>query len=325
MFNREKAWHGLGIVVQEDMTPEQAMKVSGLGWTVSKSDTVAAVKVEGEEKQYLSETKDYSAIIRDDTKSILSIQGAGYKPVQNSEVFDLAYSLDKGIKVESAFSMAGGRRLVVLCRTGEMEAMSGDLLHKYMCLVNSHDGTIALSALPTSVRVVCRNTLNMAMAQGAKKSYRVVHSGNMEEKKKAMEKALQLYATTGKLFADKVEALVKKPMTKDELQAFWVDVWGQLETPIVANPTNEDEAENRNSAMEAIGKWSLIFDQERELLHAPANLWLACNAVTKHIQHKTFVGRGRRPTEDSLIQSNLLGLNQDKSIEVMKYALSLAA
>lgn len=322
VFHREKAWHGLGIVIQEEMTPQQAMEISGLGWTVSKSDSVNATVKDSE----VVSSKDYNAVIRDDTKTILSIQSPNYKIVQNSEVFDLAYSLDKEIKVESALSMNEGRRLVVLCKSGEMQAANGnDVLNKYMALVNSHDGTIALSALPTSVRIVCQNTLSMAMAQGGKKAFRVVHSGDMNKKREAMQEALKLYAHTGVLFQKRVDALVQKELTKDEIQKFWMEVWANIEEPISANPQNSAEMENRENALESIARWSMIFDKERETLHAGASLWLAANAVTNDIQHK-IASRGRKSTFDSAAYSNLMGTNCDRTIEVMKFAFaSLAA
>ena len=203
VYSKTAAWHGLGLVIQEDMSPTEAMKIAGLDWTVSKVGPVTAGNATSD---------DYNAIVRSDNNAILSIQSPDYQIVQNSDVFDMAYNLGADIKIESALSMNGGKRLVVLCKTGEMDGVNGqDPIAQYMALINSHDGTLAEQALPTTVRIVCQNTLSMAMA-GGKKSFRIVHSGDMKKKREAMAEALKFYAKTGKLFEDKVQTLVRKEL-----------------------------------------------------------------------------------------------------------------
>ena len=314
VFAKEAAWHGLGIVVQDDMSPADAMSIAGLGWDVSKVGPIVAGNAESDE---------YVAIVRSDNNKILSIQSPDYKPVQNSEVFDLAYNLGANIKVESALSMNGGRRMVVLCNTGTMDgANSHDQIEKYMAFINSHDGTLALSALPTSVRIVCQNTLSMAMAAGMKKAFRITHTGDINEKRKAMADALKFYTKTGELFEQKVTALAAKELTKADIQKFWMDVWALIEEPIVANPQTEKEYANYLAATVTVKKWADTFDSERQQIGGPASLWLAANAVTKDIQHRV-PARGKKPTFESSAYNNLLGKNQDNTIRVMQYALTL--
>lgn len=315
VFNKEAAWHGLGVVIQKDMNPTEAMEIAGLNWTVSKVGPVYAGDAQSDE---------YNAIVRDDTNTILSIQSPDYQVIQNSEVFDMAYNLGADIKVESALSMNGGRRLVVLCNTGTMDgASSHDQIEKYMAFINSHDGTLAHSVMPTSIRIVCQNTLSMAMASGAKKAFRITHTGDIKKKQEAMADALKFYQKTGKLFEEKVSALVKKEFTKAEIQKFWMDVWGMIETPIATNPQTEAEYTNYLKATTTIAKWSDTFDSERQSLNSTANLWLVANAVTKELQHR-IPARGKKPTFESAAYNNLLGKNQDATIDVMKYALTFA-
>lgn len=314
VYSKTAAWHGLGLVIQEDMSPTEAMKIAGLDWTVSKVGPVTAGTATSD---------DYNAIVRSDNNAILSIQSPDYQIVQNSDVFDMAYNLGADIKIESALSMNGGKRLVVLCKTGEMDGVNGqDPIAQYMALINSHDGTLAEQALPTTVRIVCQNTLSMAMA-GGKKSFRIVHSGDMKKKREAMAEALKFYAKTGKLFEDKVQTLVRKELTKADIQKFWLDVWGMVEEPVVANPTLPDDYENYLRATVTIRKWADTFDAERaELGGCSANLWLAANAVTKELQHR-IPARGRKPSFESSAFSNLIGKNQETTLDVMKFALTL--
>jgi phage/plasmid-like protein (TIGR03299 family) len=314
VFHKTAAWHGLGLVIQEDMSPTDAMELAGLNWTVSKVGPVVA----GD-----ATTDDYVAIVRNDNNAILSIQSPDYQPVQNSELFEMAYNLGADIKVESALSMNGGRRLVVLCKTGTMDAgNANDPVDQFMALITSHDGTLAEQALPTSVRVVCQNTLSMAMAAGHKKAFRITHTGDMKKKQEAMANALKFYRETGKLFEEKVNVLVHKELTRDQIQKFWLDVWAMTEEPVVANPQTEKEYSNYLAATTAIAKWADTFDNERKRIGGTANLWLAANAVTKELQHR-IPARGRKPSFESAAFSNLLGKNQDTSISVMRHALTL--
>lgn len=315
VFYKEAAWHGLGYVVEDAMSPTEAMNAAGLGWTVSKSDGISA----GD-----ASSTDFCAIVRDDTNTILSVQSPDYKIIQNSEVFDLAYTLSDTVKVESALSMGGGKKLVCLLK-GESFAptnSSNDTIFKYLALINSHDGTLALSALPTSVRIVCNNTLTMALNAGKKGMFRVTHNGNMEDKKTAMRNALKQYQQTGELFQEQVNTLSHVAMTTQQIQKFWLDVWGILEEPVVGNPQTEAQYRNYLNATTTVAKWSEIFDTERSDINAPASMWQAVNAVTKEIQHR-IPARGRKPGFDSRAYNNLTGTTQDTSLKVVRHALAL--
>ena len=312
VYYREKAWHGLGITVEKAMSPTEAMAISGLGWTVSK---VSPVYAGG------TSTEEYSAIIRDDTKKVLSIMSKDYQVAQNSELFDLAYSLGKDIKVESAFSMGNGKQLCVLCKTDTMDAQNNnDRVDLYMALFTSHDGTIAKSAFPTSIRAVCANTTAMIL-QDKRRSYRITHKGDMSAKHRQLADALQFYAKTGELFKEQVSAMSSKSLTREEIQAFWLDVWAMTEEPVVANPKTTKEYGNYLMATATIRKWSDLFDAERKTLNAPPSLWMVANACTNEIQHRVNI-KGRVPTWQSKAYSNLQGKNWDASNKIMSLALS---
>ena len=317
----QNTWHGLGKYVGTAMSPTEAMEIAGLNWSVTKTPVYAS---------YCGDNlynENYAAVVREDTKSILSIQSSDYKTVQNREVFDLAYALSDTVKVESAFSMNNGRRLVVLLKSGTFSSAQGnnDTITEYLALINSHDGTIALSGLPTSVRIVCSNTLSMAFSQQNHKKrsmFRVTHNGDMAGKLDSMRSALKEYAHTAKFFEEKVRALSSKPLTKDELKSFWLNVWAVVETPVVFNPSTDEESRNYREAVAAVSSWANTFDEERKELNLTPNLWVAANAATKWLQHKD-PARGRKPTVESRTYNNLLGKQQDATMDVMNLALSL--
>lgn len=320
VFHKVPAWHGLGYTVEQAMTPSEAMDLAGLGWVVVKSDGISANGITD---------KEYSAIIRTDTSTILSVQSSGYAVVQNSEVFDLAWALGNEVKVESALSMSGGRKVVVLLRgdTFHPDNSHNDEVAQYLALINSHDGTMALSALPTSVRIVCNNTLSMALSAEKrlkKGMFRVTHTGDMQAKQQAMRDALGRFRKTGALFVEAVNSLSRREMTVVEIQNFWLRVWGALEAPVVASPANAKEEANNLAAVGEIAKWSMAFDAERARLGAPASLWMAANAVTRSVQHTRNSGRGRKPTYESKGWAAINGVTQDETLVVMNEALAFA-
>lgn len=316
MFAGEAAWHGIGKVVEHAPSPAEALKLSGLDWEVLRSNSIIADYADGK-----TVSEEFTALVRSDTKRILSVQSPDYKIIQNSEMFELAYSLGADVKVESAFSMNNGARVVCLLR-GETFAPSNskeDAVTKYLGLANSHNGTLALSALPTSIRIVCNNTLSMALHRDGKKMYRVVHSGDMQAKKKAMENALAQYKNTGKLFEEQVNALSNRTMSVQDVQRFWLDLYGLIEEPVVTNPKTEEDYDNRIKAQTTMAKWADIFDTERKRINAPASMWVAVNAATNWMQHR-IPSRGRIPSKENRNFNNIVGNTADDVIKAVRFA-----
>ena len=320
----EQAWHGLGYVVEDAMSPSEALKLSGLDWNVHRTLGVRTWEQEYEGEYPPVYTDKFCAIIRCDTNTILSIQTPDYKVVQNREVFDLAYSLGDNVKIESALSLQGGKKIICLVK-GDTFAPSNslnDAVTQYFAILSSHDGTIALSGLPTSVRIVCSNTLKMALGRKGN-MIRFTHTGDIEEKKRSMAVALKQYAETGKLFKENVNILSNCTMSTLDIQTFFLNVYGILEEPIVSNPTTEEEYKNYLKATVLVSKWSAGFDAERKELNAPATAWMAVNAVTKELQHR-IPSKGRKTGWENRAYNNLMGSNQDDSLKVANYALTLS-
>jgi phage/plasmid-like protein (TIGR03299 family) len=323
VFNRVAAWHRLGTVVDSDLSPTEALKAAGLDWNVIKT---GFVKAEHPDIGTVF-SEDYSAIVRQDTQEILSVQSDDYQVIQNSEHFEMAYELSKDVKVESALSLKNGRKIVLLLRgdTFDVAGSSGDTVTEYMGLINSHDGSIAFSALPTSVRIVCQNTLSMAIANArrGKNMFRITHKGTtMEDKKEAMRDALREFKSSGKFFRETVDTLANYELTKTDIQKFWMDVWGMIEAPIVSNPTTDAEKSNYDNALKAVSSWSETFDRERDETKSKASVWMAANAVSKFIQHRV-AARGRKASIENRAWDNLAGLNQDSTMKVFRHALTL--
>lgn len=175
-------WHGLGTPVEEAQTSKEAIKIAGLDWKVEAKPIYNDKGIE---------IPGYKANTRDIDDKVLGLVSNRYKLVQNSEAFDFTDSLICGdVKYETAGSLLGGKRIFLLARLPEKKIL-GDDFDNYICFTNSHDGTGAIQACMTPVRVVCQNTLNLALDKATRK-WSTKHIGNIESKMEEARHTLQL-------------------------------------------------------------------------------------------------------------------------------------
>ena len=172
-YVRETPWHGLGTRVEEALTSEDALEKGGLRWRVRQEDlmTVERYPVPG-----------YRANIRNDNHAVLGVVTDKYKVVQNDDAFAFTDNLlGEGVTYETAGSLNGGKRVWLLAKLPERYKLLDDEVTPYLVFTNSHDGSGAIRVAVTPVRVVCNNTLNLAL-NTAKRSWSVAHKGDIQKK-----------------------------------------------------------------------------------------------------------------------------------------------
>jgi phage/plasmid-like protein (TIGR03299 family) len=176
MFSvRETPWHGLGAVLDESpATVAEAIEASGLHWRVAK-EPIAIDRGEVPSGDWwqprCEEIPGFFATVRQDTREVLGIVGERYRIVQNHEAFAfIDQLLGSSIHFETAGSLHGGRRVWVLATLPDHVEVGGDDVRPYVLLMNSHDGSTAVVAATTPVRVVCQNTLNWVCAVPSRSS-----------------------------------------------------------------------------------------------------------------------------------------------------------
>ena len=320
VYYKKAAWHGIGTVAEEAMSPKQALQMSGLDWNVTKSSHIDCHYMDDAGFSYTATSTAKSATIREDTGEILGFVSQTYCPVQNSELAELAYALGETTTVESFGSIRGGRRVYCLVHADSFTADNGqDDVHQYLLLANGHDGTLAMSGIPTSIRVVCENTLNMVLAQN-NNMFRFTHNGDMNQKLTDARNALAFFRRTGKVFQSAVTQLTNKDWTHDDITRYWLDVYAKLDAPVVSNPQTEQEEKTLIRSRSVMATWADTFDRERRDLGSRPSPWLAANAVTNWLQHKE-AKRGRKMTSESRIEKNLFGKNSMDSVKVVNMAL----
>ena len=144
--------------------------------------------------------------VRESDNRVLGVVGGRYKPVQNAEAFAFTDELVGGdVRYETAGSLADGKRVWMLARMPDTRVLD-DVVEPYLCLTNGHDGFSSLKVCMTPVRVVCQNTLNMAL-KGAKRTWTVRHSGNINAKMEEAQQTLGLAQDYMEKFAEEAEEL----------------------------------------------------------------------------------------------------------------------
>lgn len=172
-YTRTKPWHGLGVQVQEAPKSKDALRLAGLDWKVYQREvyTDSGIKIEG-----------YRANVRNTDNKVLGVVTERYKIVQNEEAFSFTDALlGKGVRYETAGSLQEGKKVWLLARLPKEYIISGEQISPYLVFSNSHDGSAAVRVAVTPIRVVCNNTLNLALST-AKRSWAMVHTGNIKGK-----------------------------------------------------------------------------------------------------------------------------------------------
>lgn len=172
-YVREKPWHGLGTKVMEAPKSKEALKIAGLDWKVVQEPvfTETKEKIEG-----------YRVNVRDTDRKVLGVVTDRYKVIQNEEAFAFTDALlGEGVRYETAGSLQGGKKVWLLAHLPQEYIISGERISPYLVFSNTHDGSGAVRVALTPIRVVCNNTLNLALST-AKRSWSMVHTGNIQEK-----------------------------------------------------------------------------------------------------------------------------------------------
>lgn len=325
VMHQKPAWHGLGTIVEDAPTPTEALRIAGLDWYVEGRalQTVEPAGHAGGEPEPIL-IPSHQALIRSDTKTCLGVVGQAYEPIQNDSLAAFSESLaDLGdtVKVESAGSIRNGRRVWFLLK-GESFSVRGDDEHApYILVSNGHDGTAAMRCTPTTVRVVCSNTLHMVLPgseggriQSGKSGYAVRHVGRIDRKIEEARAALNLYGRSLDRTKELIGSLAAKDVKPQEIQSFWVDVYQRLQAPIPSNPTHAGEKMQRTSAEKAMAWMASRFDLEQQAVGAQPSAYLAFNAFTGWLQHdRPVTGQSADQRDEQRVYNRVFGQAADKT------------
>lgn len=221
---RQPAWHGLGTVFEEEVSTAKMLELAHLNdWNVRLEpvgipDTFASDK----EYSFVTRTNPFDRTQND----ILGVVGERYKVLQNEELFSFGDNiLDGGGRWETAGSIKGGRQVfgsIALTDSITLDPKGiADKIDNYLLINTSHDGSVAIQASITPVRVVCANTLNLALSSfrgknAAKQTFKIRHTQTAEGKIAVAREALGLAHKYIDEFSTMANAMIEKEITDNE-------------------------------------------------------------------------------------------------------------
>lgn len=226
-YVRETPWHGLGTRVQEAPSSSEALIKAGLDWNVVQEP----IYTETEEL-----IEGYKANVRDSDRKVLGVVTDRYKVIQNQEAFAFTDELlGEGVRYETAGSLQGGKKVWLLAHMPHEYIISGERISPYLLFSNTHDGSGAIKVALTPIRVVCQNTLNLALSQ-ASRSWSMIHTGNIQNKLQEAKDTLFMAEKYMDNLGKEFETLRMQSMTDKQVMEF-------IETllPIEDNATSQQK------------------------------------------------------------------------------------
>ncbi len=323
-YSLTPAWHDLGQVYDYAMSSKEALEGAGLDWTIEQKPLFSHQERDsnaGEDEGFVR-LKGYQLNLRSDTTLPLGIVSDHYKIVQNTEAFEFLDALvDEGeMLYESAFSLSGGKQVVMLAQMpGVFQVVQNDPLVNYIMLSMSHDGKQGIQFGPTSVRVVCANTYQMAVqAKGSKiKGLSISHKGDIKDKLARARMLLtqakeQLYT-----YNQSAVKLAEQKLSKSDWIKFLDIMCPELD------PLDPDYTPRRaRSLFETREAITCCYHNDLQLT-APHTAWAAFNAVTEHIDHLPRRGSGRRQAE-ARFNVTFYGVGRDMKQRAYELACKMA-
>jgi phage/plasmid-like protein (TIGR03299 family) len=300
---RQPAWHNLGTVFNEEVSTTEMLELANLhNWNVRLEDVpVPAGFTSDRNYSFVSRTNPFNA----EQTDILGVVGERYVPLQNEDLFSFGDNLlDGGGRWETAGSIKGGRQVfgsIALERETVLDPNGvSDVVKSYLLLNTSHDGSIAIQASITPVRVVCANTLNLALSslkgkKGLKQSFKIRHTQTAEGKIAVAREALGL----ANHYLDEFDLLAKEMISKEITQA----KFDEIVLKAYPMPTKDSKG--------SMKKWSDKIDLIQSIYVGDYNntisgtAWGALNALTERLDWY----RNARGTNNESIYASASGFD----------------
>lgn len=276
-------WHEMGRAVGAALTAAEALHESGQDWTVSTEplQTVSGIPI--------TDGRRCKAIVRDDTRRVLGIVGARYRPIQNVQAFDFLDSLaaSRTIRYHTAGVLGQGERIWILAQLhGEIRIpKTDDVIKKFLAFTNAHDGTAAGRAFWTPVRIVCQNTLNQAIRGAKGEGVTVRHTGSLDGKIKEAQRILGLAIEAYDDLDGQIKQSAKVKLTDAMRAAYFASLFGPKSK---GNDEDGSEEEVSTRTQKTLNRLEELADHGRgnDNKIIRGTLWTAYNAVTELIDHE---------------------------------------
>jgi len=299
---KEKAWHGLGQIVQDYPTSTEAIKFAGLDYEVEKQKLYTQ-RNEYENPQIA--VPDYYATLRTDTNQVLGVVGKDYEVIQNMDAFSFFDAIvgGDGIQYETAGALGKGERIFITAKLPNyIKVGSYDLIEQYLFLTTSHDGFGSITAAFTPIRIVCNNTLNAALRNHSN-AFKIRHTANAKERLEEANKLMGITNQLGNELEEIFNQWAKIRITDSEVKKL-------IQMALVPNKEvlqniqagKEDELSTCFKNMADAAFEYAMTNETQQLETTKGSLFGAYNAVTGYFQNvRTY------KNEEAKLKSLLLG------------------
>jgi len=287
------AWHGLGLVVAGQPTSKDALHLSGLDWQVDKEPAFF-----GDGSGFIQAPDCFFTVrmdlARNDPRRVLGQVGAKYNPIQNADCFSVMDALvdQAGMKFETAGSLFNGKVVYLLGVLPDHLQVKGDVTKKYLLATTSHDGTKALRILFTPVRVVCNNTLTLALSRLSRNNVAIRHTSNFKE---AIEDAKIVLGLSNEYFD--LQNITMQKLADIRVDKVFVDAYLKA---LIPQPKKDDGTDGNGKRAEKVrNRISTLFfggqiGADGEAVKGTA--YGLFNAVTEYIDHERSTKKTKRIT-----------------------------
>ncbi|MGD7035165.1 DUF932 domain-containing protein [Methylotuvimicrobium buryatense] len=307
-------WHGLGNLLAPKQPLEVWAKQAGMDWQIKETPVQFMTDIP-EYMGGLHRFEEQKVLYRSDNKKALSVVSKRYQVVQPQEVLEFYRDLTEvaGYQLETAGVLKGGKKFWALAKTGQATALKGsDLVYGYLLLATSCDGTLATTATPTTIRVVCNNTLSIAV-NGASQAIKVPHSTKFDAQ--AVKQQLGIAVSQWDTFMYQMRTLSERKVKSHEATNYFLrvlcDVPAANGEPVVLN--NERALKKVQSLYEGQGHGA-------DLESAKGTAWGLLNAVTEYVDHEK-----RARSTDHRMDSAWFGQGANLKKKALDAAVQLAA
>ncbi|AOX99272.1 DUF932 domain-containing protein [Jeongeupia sp. USM3] len=308
-FVREAPWHGLGNQLSAHQPIEVWQREAGMDWSIDQSDVLFNVASDG---MHIRTHADSKVLYRSDTLAPLSVVSKRYQVVQPAEVLHFYNDLVAagGFELETAGVLKGGRKLWALARTGQDALIrGGDKVKAYLLLATSCDGTLCTTAQFTSVRVVCNNTLQMAVGDRSG-AVKVPHSTKFDPA--SVKEALGLGLSGWEAFIGNIKQLAQRPVSAIEATSFFGELLDEQVHDVAGVPASK-AMQQLTALYSGAGMGSLLPGSR-------GTAWGLLNAVTEYVDHQR-----RARSQDHRLDSAWFGQGAQLKQRALAQAMGLTA
>jgi len=299
VYAGETPWHGLGVRVDKEITAAEAIQKSGLDWKVELRpiQTVDGVAA-----------PEHCAVVRvrpGKKPNVLGVVSKKYKLIQNSEAFDFFDHVvgHKQAVYHTAGALGAGERVWILAKLpGSLAPVKDDEIHKYLLLTTGHTGIIAQRMLWTPIRVVCQNTLNIALSGlRAGEGIRIRHAGNIEAKIEEAQRALGLSIKYYNDLEDSFKLLAGHQMKKDQVARLFDTIF----------PLREDRKDDTSKGNAGVRERILHLNEKgagSDIKGVRGTAWGYYNSIVEFVDHfRKTRGKNVQAKAESRLTSQWFG------------------